>query len=120
MCSNFAVFGVPPLSAIVRERARRCHRQLRHRGRDQSGEVDVSPHVYLASNRLALIGVGQDGRMPFKSADGKIWLILNGTIYNYRFLKEELKAQGHSFATQSDTEVVLQSHVRWGPNFVDK
>ena len=49
-----------------------------------------------------------------------IWLVYNGEIYNFKELREELKACGHSFRTGTDTEVVLYAYIEWGINCVKK
>ena len=48
------------------------------------------------------------------SPDGRFVITLNGEIYNYRELREELKSKGHAFRTQSDTEVLLAAWAEWG------
>ncbi len=61
----------------------------------------------LGQHRLSILDLSEDGHGPMGSADGRHWLTYNGEVYNYRELREELAALGHSFATGTDTEVVL-------------
>jgi len=63
--------------------------------------------------RLAVIDPA-GGAQPMQSADGRYALAYNGEIYNYRALREELRAAGRSFATASDTEVLLAGYEHWG------
>ncbi|GAC1628170.1 MAG: asparagine synthase (glutamine-hydrolyzing) [Candidatus Acidiferrum sp.] len=84
---------------------------LIHRGPDQQGVFD-SEHVSLGAVRLKIIDL-RAGEQPMFSEDGKTVVILNGEIYNHRELRAELEAAGHHFATQCDTEVVLQAFLRW-------
>ena len=53
------------------------------------------------------------------SPDGKIWIVFNGEIYNYRELRTELAGHGHNFKTTSDTEVILAAYEQWGEACVE-
>jgi asparagine synthase (glutamine-hydrolysing) len=90
-------------------------RCLAHRGPDDHGYysfADDRVGVALGHRRLSIIDIN-GGHQPF--AKGKLALCYNGELYNYRELRAELKARGASFATSSDTEVVLEAWRRWGP-----
>jgi asparagine synthase (glutamine-hydrolysing) len=63
---------------------------------------------------LSIIDLTQGGHQPFVSRDGNYSLVFNGEIYNYRELRNYLVAAGYSFATSSDTEVLLNSWIHWG------
>jgi asparagine synthase (glutamine-hydrolysing) len=69
--------------------------------------------VGFGHRRLAIIDL-VSGDQPMSSDDGTIWLIQNGEIYNYRELRETLKARGHVFHTESDTEVILRAYEEYG------
>jgi asparagine synthase (glutamine-hydrolysing) len=86
---------------------------LAHRGPDGSG-VWTAPGVGLGHRRLSIIDLAT-GDQPMRSADGKLALTYNGEIYNFREVRAELEALGHSFRTESDTEVILASWRQWGP-----
>lgn len=91
----------------------RMARQLVHRGPD--GQViDVHGGLGLVHRRLAVID-RDGGSPPMRSADGRWVLVYDGEVYNFRELREELTTFGHSFATNSDTEVVLAAWQQWGP-----
>lgn len=63
--------------------------------------------------RLSIIDLpGSD--QPIRSDDGRHAIVFNGEIYNYRVLRDELRALGHRFSTQGDTEVVLAAWRQWG------
>ena len=68
----------------------------------------------LGHRRLAIIDLDERANQPMVSADGRFWLTYNGEIYNYLELRDELARQGVSFATQSDSEVLLQAYATWG------
>src|SRR6266536_1727450 len=67
----------------------------------------------LGHRRLAIIDL-RTGDQPMSSADGSLWLVFNGEIYNYRELRDELRARGRQFRTQSDTEVILHAYAEFG------
>lgn len=79
-------------------------RLLHHRGPDAAGAFE-RPNGVVAQNRLAIIDL-VDGDPPIVSEDGAIGVVLNGEIYNFRALREELQREGHVLATRGDTEVL--------------
>lgn len=79
---------------------------IRHRGPDDDGYFN-SPQAGLAMRRLSVIDLS-GGHQPMSSDDGKIQIVFNGEIFNFRDLRETLSGKGHVFRTQSDTEVVLR------------
>ena len=85
---------------------------LIHRGPDGSGRL-VNDQAALGMRRLAIIDLA-GGDQPMHSRDGAQHLVFNGEIYNYRELRRELQALGHSFDTDSDTEVMLRGIEQWG------
>lgn len=88
---------------------------LAHRGPDGHGEYrDPASGVLLAHTRLAIIDLSPAGHQPMLSADGRVALVFNGEIYNYRELKAELEADGVRFRGQSDSEVLLELYLREG------
>jgi len=90
---------------------------IAHRGPDGDGwQVFETPRGPLAfgHRRLAIIDTGDGGIQPMSYSDGRLWITYNGEIYNYLELREELRALGHRFVTQSDTEVILAAYAQWG------
>ena len=84
-----------------------CNR-LAHRGPDGHGVWrDAAAGFGLAHTRLAVIDLSDAAAQPMTSEDGRFVLSYNGEVYNFRELRTELAAQGESFRSQSDTEVVL-------------
>ncbi|WP_416972725.1 asparagine synthase (glutamine-hydrolyzing) [Streptomyces sp. 4F14] len=90
---------------------------LECRGPDSHG-VWVSPHALLAHRRLAVIDLA-GGKQPMEAEAGPV-LTYTGETYNYRELREELRALGHNFRTDSDTEVVLRAYEEWGTGFAER
>jgi asparagine synthase (glutamine-hydrolysing) len=93
---------------------------LEHRGRDDEGVWTSEPidergrRASLGHRRLSIIDTSSAGHQPMLSADGRFVVTLNGEIYNYRELREQLKSKGHTFQTRSDTEVLLAAWAEWG------
>lgn len=69
--------------------------------------------------RLAILDLSPSGHQPMSSHDGKLWIVFNGEIYNYRELRTELAAFGHDFKSTSDTEVILAAYQQWGESCVE-
>ena len=100
--------GDPPILAAMAAR-------LAHRGPDGHGFWrDPDSGAGLAHARLAIIDLSDGGRQPMVSPCGRWVLAFNGEIYNYRELKAELEAAGETFASASDTEVLLRLLARDG------
>src|SRR3981081_784 len=83
----------------------RMNDALLHRGPDGEGFF-WSDGVGLGMRRLAIIDVA-GGDQPIFNEDGSGCVVYNGEIYNFRELRRDLERRGHTFATQSDTEVVV-------------
>ncbi|MFF4344240.1 asparagine synthase (glutamine-hydrolyzing) [Kitasatospora sp. NPDC001540] len=91
------------------------------RGPDAAGTW-LDTHVALGHRRLAVIDL-DGGRQPMAAEhDGRAVLVTtySGEIYNYRELRAELRARGHAFRTESDTEVVLHAYLEWGEAFTER
>lgn len=88
-------------------------RAIAHRGPDATGYV-LDEHCGLGSTRLSIIDIAA-GVQPLSDPSGRYWLCYNGEIYNYLELRAELEGLGRSFLTHSDTEVLLQAWLHWGP-----
>src|SRR3954453_23305454 len=76
----------------------------RHRGPDAEGYFDGGRGV-VAQNRLSIIDL-VTGDPPITNEAGTIGAVLNGEVYNFQALRNELRAHGHTFATEGDTEVL--------------
>ena len=100
---------------------------VEHRGRDDQGvwtspdQIDLyNRKVCLGHRRLAIIDPSPAGHEPMLSHDGRYVITFNGEIYNYRELREQLRAVGHQFRTATDVEVLLAAIVQWGWDAVQR
>src|SRR3984893_15388932 len=80
-------------------------RALVHRAPDGEGMYSDG-YAALGHRRLSIIDL-EGGRQPLRNAEGTIWLVCNGEIYNYVELRQKLEARGHQFVTHSDCEVII-------------
>jgi asparagine synthase (glutamine-hydrolysing) len=92
--------------------------ELVNRGPDSHGEVVAGP-VGLAARRLSIIDL-QHGDQPLTGQSADVHVVQNGEIFNYRELRDELAAAGHSFKTAGDTEVIAHLYERHGLGFASR
>ncbi|HZR41868.1 MAG TPA: asparagine synthase (glutamine-hydrolyzing) [Ktedonobacteraceae bacterium] len=85
---------------------------IRHRGPDDQGTW-VGDGVALGMRRLSIIDLA-GGHQPIYNEDKSILIVFNGEIYNYRDLRDELRARGHHFETNSDTEAIVHAYEEYG------
>src|SRR6266508_4457882 len=99
---------------------------VEHRGRDDEGVWtssainEAGQRVCFGHRRLSIIDTSSAGHQPMLSHDRRFVVILNGEIYNYRELREELIAKGHQFRTHTDTEGLLGAWAEWGEACLDR
>lgn len=86
--------------------------QLWHRGPDADG-IFLSGPVGLGHRRLSIIDLSQAANQPISTRDGRYTIVYNGEVYNFKEIRNELQSLGHSFSSQSDTEVVLHAFSEW-------
>ena len=86
-----------------------------HRGPDDFGHYR-GRGVGLGMRRLSIIDVS-GGHQPISNEDESIWIVLNGEIYNFQSLRDELEAKGHIFRTRTDTEVIVHLYEQEGLEF---
>lgn len=94
-----------------RQKINEMNSKVRHRGPDADGTFEFG-NVALGHTRLSIIDLDERSNQPFSYED--LVMSYNGEIYNYVELRDELKTEGYSFYTNSDTEVVLKSFHFWG------
>lgn len=94
---------------------------LRHRGPDDSGlHIDKTAGIGLGHTRLSVLDLSPLGHQPMLSGDGRVALVFNGEIYNFRELRKELEAKGHMFRGRSDTEVLLNLYLDQGEEMLPR
>lgn len=101
-----------------REILQKMAEAIRRRGPDDEGFYE-SDSVGFAFRRLSIIDLA-GGHQPLANEDGTVWVMLNGEIYNFAALRDELMRAGHVFKTKSDTEVIAHGYEEWGDRVFEK
>ncbi len=83
-----------------------------------ASDEGLSGWAVLGHRRLSIIDLTVAGHQPMTDADGDLWMVFNGEVYNYVELGRRLAALGHRFVGHSDTEVVLAAYKEWGADFL--
>lgn len=91
---------------------------IHHRGPDEEGRLCDGP-LAMGMRRLSIIDLA-DGQQPIFDESGRYGVVFNGEIYNYRELREQLIARGHTLVTHSDTEVIVHLYEEMGADCVDE
>ena len=97
----------------------RVRESMRKRGPDGAGLwISSDQRIGLAHRRLAIIDLSEGGAQPMATSNGKLRIVFNGEIYNYRKLRTNLEQKGHRFHSRSDTEVLLHLYQEHGREMV--
>ena len=124
MCGIFGQFKDEGIRG-AEELSGRLFASLKHRGPDDRGaaffdregnaaDPGEQPALMLGQTRLSIIDLSSAGHQPMFSADGRYCLVYNGEIYNFGDLRKELEKLGHSFRSNTDTEVLLYWLAEYG------
>ncbi|GMV38220.1 MAG: asparagine synthetase B [Fimbriimonadales bacterium] len=112
MCGIVGILNYRNREPVDPELLRSMNARIFHRGPDEGGVLE-RPGLGLAMRRLTIIDLAS-GSQPMSTDDGKVHIVYNGEVWNYKELRAKLEAKGHRFHTTCDTESVLYSYVEWG------
>jgi asparagine synthase (glutamine-hydrolysing) len=118
MCGICGQMNFEASRPVSHEQLARMNQAIFHRGPDEDGFYEKAP-VGLAMRRLSIIDLST-GRQPIRNEDGTVWVVYNGEIYNFPELRAELEAKGHTFITNTDTEVIAHLYEERGDDFVQR
>ncbi len=86
----------------------------------QNGLHSEKWNLFFGHRRLSVIDLSPRGHQPMCDKSHQIWLIYNGEIYNFREIRQELKALGSHFSSSSDTEVIIHAYHEWGTDCIHR
>ncbi|MBK9283206.1 MAG: asparagine synthase (glutamine-hydrolyzing) [Sphingobacteriaceae bacterium] len=97
----------------------KMNKAIAHRGPDDEGKLELG-EISLGHRRLSIIDLSSDAKQPMSETTNRYHIVFNGEIYNYLEIKKNLEAEGYIFKNKSDTEVVLNSYIKWGSSCLNK
>ncbi|MDE1463738.1 asparagine synthase (glutamine-hydrolyzing) [Spartinivicinus poritis] len=103
-------------SRIDRKLIPAIHQAMHHRGPDGNAYY-YQPDLLMCHNRLAIEGEKEE-LQPLYSVDGQCIAVVNGELYPYQMLRQQLQQQGYHFQTQSDSELAIVLYQHYGLDFV--
>lgn len=119
MCGIFGMHS--PTTPVEPGLLRKATEAFSYRGPDAEGYYMSEDRQFgLAHKRLSIIDLSTAANQPMADPDGRFVIVFNGEIYNFREIREELVGEGHTFRTNSDTEVLLYAFKQWGPGCLDR
>lgn len=119
MCS---IFGLVTRRNEKDDLIEKLNNSMKHRGPDMQRTERLhfdGKNAYIGHCRLSILDLSENGKQPMWSADKKYAIVFNGEIYNFKHIKKELESEGFKFFTSTDTEVLLNSYIRWGEKCVE-
>jgi asparagine synthase (glutamine-hydrolysing) len=126
MCGITGIVGNQINTHTYHSAIKKMNDAIAHRGPNSEG-VWNDEHCFLGHRRLSIIDLSDAGNQPFLSQDKRYIMVYNGELYNYKELKLELQRAEHGsknlpyiFKTNTDTEVILASYLRWGIDCVKR
>jgi len=118
MCGICGKLNFDPGAAVPAGLLKSMADTIEHRGPDDQGYYASGP-VGFGFRRLSIIDLNT-GHQPICNEDGTVWIVFNGEIYNYRELREDLLSRGHTFKSQTDTEVIVHLYEEFGEGCLEK
>jgi asparagine synthase (glutamine-hydrolysing) len=112
MCGICGQFNFISGQPVYPGQIRRMTRSIIHRGPDDEGTY-FDGSLGFGFRRLSIIDL-TGGHQPMSDSDGKVWVVFNGEIYNFKELRSDLESRGHQFRTNCDTEVIVHGYKEWG------
>jgi asparagine synthase (glutamine-hydrolysing) len=116
MCGIAGVIKFREGSNLASDVLRRMCAAMVHRGPDDEG-IYAEGRVGIGMRRLSIVDLAT-GHQPISNEDETIWIVFNGEIYNHAELRPGLKADGHRYRTQSDTETIIHLYEQYGRDCV--
>lgn len=119
MCGIAGIYNYKQGEPVSQSLLQKMTNSLFHRGPDAGG-LHIDGAVGLGHRRLSILDLSERGRQPMPDASRKFWISYNGEVYNFPEIRDELISKGHSFVSDSDTEVLLTAFIEWGIDALTK
>lgn len=119
MCGINGIYHLHPQKKVDEHVLTKMRDALEHRGPDDKG-LFINQNIGLGHRRLSILDTSTSGHQPFRSDDGRYSMVYNGEIYNFKSFYPDLKANGFSIKTSSDTEVLLKLFELYGLQMLPK
>lgn len=117
MCGIVGSFKITAEQPVAEADMRAALQFIAHRGPDDEGLIAIG-RATLGQRRLSIIDTSAAGHQPFIDDGGRYTIAFNGEVFNFKELRAELEAQGHTFRSHTDTEIVLRLYSIKGPDFL--
>src|SRR6267142_230844 len=118
MCGIAGLYNLRGEPVATRQVLAMCD-LIRHRGPDDRDAWTHGP-IGLGHQRLSIIDLSPRGRNPMANEDGTVQIVFNGEIYNHKDLRPDLIRNGHTFRSQTDTEVIIHLYEELGPKCIER
>ena len=118
MCGICGQFNFVNEEPVYQETVTRMARSIIHRGPDDEGYYFDGP-LGFGFRRLSIIDLA-GGHQPMSDLEEKVWVVFNGEIYNFKEIRSDLLRRGHTFRTNSDTEVIVYGYKEWGSKVLSR
>jgi len=115
ICGEIRFDDTSPSPATIK----RMSEKIARRGPDHEAMISDGP-IAFGHRRLAIIDLTSKADQPMVDRELRLSLVFNGTIYNYKELRSELKEMGYSFFSDGDTEVIIKSYHAWGEKCIER
>jgi asparagine synthase (glutamine-hydrolysing) len=116
MCGISGIYHYKNEEPVSRAILQQMNDVIAHRGPDDDG-FHITPRAGLGHRRLSIIDVS-GGHQPIFNEDGKVAIVFNGEIYNYKELQQLTESRGHKYQTRSDTETIIHLYEEFGEKCV--
>ncbi|MCT4645615.1 MAG: asparagine synthase (glutamine-hydrolyzing) [Carboxylicivirga sp.] len=117
MCGISFILNKSDKNIDLNHQIKSMNNKILHRGPDAEGSF-VYKNVGLGHRRLSIIDLSAQANQPLVYQ--QYYLIFNGEIYNYIELREELKKEGYTFKTNTDSEIIPAAFDKWGEDCLNK
>jgi asparagine synthase (glutamine-hydrolysing) len=117
MCGICGQYNFGTHAPVQRRTIQAMTKSLAHRGPDDEGYY-IDGALGLGFRRLSIIDLA-GGHQPMSDWEESVWVVFNGEIYNFPELRRQLEGFGHTFRTNSDTEVIIHGYKQWGDDVLN-